>query len=77
MILTREIEFQAIEYPIPDGPRARLIELGKAACMARENVCANKAQTEEGMKLASFEASFRENFGVVHRRPLIGRGFDL
>lgn len=64
------VEFQALEYPLPDAAREKLAKLGKAACEAREK--AGHSATKEGSALAEFEAGLRTTIGVLHRREWLG-----
>ena len=73
-MILKEIEFQALEYPLPDADRAKLIELGKAARKARADAGPRVVATEEGSALADFEAVLRNAIGVRHRREWLVRG---
>ena len=66
------VEFQALEYPLPDAAREKLAKLGKAACEAREKAGHSAIVTKEGSALAEFEAELRTTIGVLHRREWLG-----
>ena len=66
------VEFQALEYPLPDAAREKLAKLGKAACEAREKAGHSAIVTKEGSALAEFEAGLRTPIGVLHRREWLG-----
>lgn len=68
------IEFQALEYPLPNSARAKLIALGEAACKARKEAGPRVVVTQEGLALADFEARLRNDIGVWHRRDRLARG---
>ena len=70
------VEVTAIEYPIPDEDRNRLVKLGEHAVDARRRASQGVVQTEEGEALREFEAGLRERIGVPIRRPefLVSQG---
>ena len=70
--MTKEVEFIALEYPLPDAARASLARLGELACKARAQAGSRVVQTEDGQALADFESALRESIGVLHCRPWIG-----
>lgn len=63
------VEVTAIEYPIPDEDRNRLIKLGEHAVDARRRASQGVVQTEEGETLLEFEVGLRERIGVQFSRP--------
>lgn len=70
--MTKEVEFIALEYPLPDAARASLARLGELACKARAQAGSRVVQTEDGQALADFEAGLRASIGVRHSRPWFG-----
>lgn len=69
--MTREVEYIALEYQLPDAVMASLVSLGEAACKARAQADSCVVQTEDGKALADFEDGLRALIGVRHRRLLI------
>ena len=58
------VEVTAIEYPIPDEDRNRLIKLGEHAVDARRQASKCAVQTEEGETPLACEAGLRVRIGV-------------
>lgn len=75
--MTKEIEFIALPFPLPDAERETLKRLGELACKARAQAGPRVVQTEDGQALADFESALRESIGVRHCRPWIGGGGAL
>ncbi len=71
-MIATTVEFQALEYPLPDAAREKLAKLGKAACEAREKAGRSAIVTEEFAALADFESALRTTIGVLHRREWLG-----
>lgn len=73
-MIAKEIEFIALQFPLPDAELGALKRLGELACKARAQAGSRVVQTEDGQALADFESRLRDQIGVLHRRERFGCG---